>query len=781
MVALTVPFAAPLESAALARVALWIDDRAQAAACRARLSAFAVEEVADAAALERLAATSLELLVTSWREGLVELALRLGLRLIVVGDSLPEPLVDGLGRGLHARHVTQVEAVADEVRRFTRAARAADATRYQLSNCEVRLRGAASAWPLIDLSNDGLSFLVEDADLEPLLPESELGAVEVLRAGAVCLDGVTARVRHVEPLGPGRYRIGCALEATPPATPPRVTRLRDRALCAALVKAATRGGIVLAPLERDERAQLDLELTGARVDVAAGTLVASGDSELPELAMVRGRFEVAGRLYRFTSVVVARAPLTLKLPTTIEESQQRAAVRYRPAAEEGLAVELCSTLSGAVTRKPLLDLSSTGISVAVDGTGELFPIGLRLGLVLHLPDGPLRASGSVRTLSREGGRLRCGIELLRLDEAAHARVCELLLRRRAAAIGDGVGLPFDHLADFFRATGFLPPDKEAVLAPMLPAVRQTFEALYRRPSKLFKAVVSRDGNQVTGHVSVVRAYRHTGMTHHLAADSGRHVAHLLNISAAEYFGLSPDLEYGKIWFHADNKWPARVFGGFARTMRDSSQSELRANVHLTLPTGAHFGRSLPDVEVVEAGERELAAIEHYFVARERGLLLRADDLLRRTLTLDSVDRDYRELGLFRRRRVLVAMRRGLALGFAFAELSSPGLNLYETLSMFRTFVLPDGEQLSPSVRVTLLNALSQLYAAEGRSYMRGIFDPAESDDYARLGFTSAERSFTWTWHRALCPRFCDHVERLFEVLARRRNRGVAAGAVGASR
>jgi len=113
-------------------------------------------------------------------------------------------------------------------------------------------------------------------------------------------------------------------------------------------------------------------------------------------------------------------------------------------------------------------------------------------------------------------------------------------------------------------------------------------------------VVSRDGAAVTGHVSVVRAYRVTGMSHHLAADSSRHVAHLLNISAAEYFGLSPDFEYGKIWFHADNKWPSRVFGGFARQLRDSSQSELRANMHLTLPTGADFGAGADDLEIVEA-------------------------------------------------------------------------------------------------------------------------------------------------------------------------------------
>jgi len=155
--------------------------------------------------------------------------------------------------------------------------------------------------------------------------------------------------------------------------------------------------------------------------------------------------------------------------------------------EQPLLVELTSPLTGTCTLKPVIDLSSTGFSVAIDGTRELFPLGLRLEVVMRLPGGAVRADGCVRALLREGGRLRCGVELAPLGEAAHARVCEFLLAQRAPAIGDGVGLPFARLADFFRATGFLPPDKEAVLAPMLPAVQETFEALYRRPSKLFKA------------------------------------------------------------------------------------------------------------------------------------------------------------------------------------------------------------------------------------------------------------------------------------------------------
>lgn len=751
------------------RVGLWIEEPLLRARCRAALAGFAVEDVADAATLDGAAGRP-DVVVASWRQGLAELALRLGLRLIVVGDTVPEPLVDALARGLQASLVTGPDALADEVRRFGRAARASDGRRHRIAGATVRLAGVAGPLPLADLSNDGLSFVVDDAPLEPLLPGSELGAVEVLGAGGVCIDGVLARVRHVEPLEPGRYRIGCALHAPPPP-PSQVTVVRDRALCAALVRAGARSGIAVEPLERDERAPLDLQLAQPRIDVAGGTITAEADGALPELTLVRGRFEAFGRLYRFTSVVLGRDPFVIKLPATLEESQQRAAARFRPAADEPLSVEVTSMLTGAAAEKPVADLSSTGVSFFIDGARELFPLGLRVAVVLRLPDGEVRARGCVRTLLRDRGRLRCGVELEHLGEAAHARLCDFLVRRRFPAVGDGSGVGFEALWDFFRGAGFLYPVKEAWLEPNIVEIRRSFEALYRGPSKLFKAVVARDGDAITGHVSLVRAYRQTWMSQHLAAAAGRHVGHLLNLGAAEYFGQNPDLEYCKIFFQQDNRWPSRVFGGFARTLRDSAESELRMMRHVMRPVDAPLPPPPGDIEVREADERDLGLVERHFVTRERGLLLRADDLTRGALTLASVDESYARLGLTRRRRVLCAWRQGVCVGFALAELSSPGLNLSEILSSFRTYETWQGEGIASSVRLALVHAVARLYRQAGRAHLVGLPAPEQADDYARMGFVCHDTFFGWTCHRTLYARFCEHVDRLFEVLRRRRARG----------
>jgi hypothetical protein len=118
------------------------------------------------------------------------------------------------------------------------------------------------------------------------------------------------------------------------------------------------------------------------------------------------------------------------------------------------------------------------------------------------------------------------------------------------------------------------------------------------------------------------------------------------------------------------------------------------------------------------------------------------------------------------------MRRNVCLGFALAELSSPGLNLSEALSAFRIFVTDEGHAVEDNVRRALLAAVLPIYRNADRALVRGMFAPQEVDAYQRIGApVTDEEWMCWTCHRTLYPRFCDWVERLFAVLERRAHRG----------
>ncbi|HEX4459159.1 MAG TPA: hypothetical protein VIA18_14375, partial [Polyangia bacterium] len=380
--------------ASLPRVIWWTgevapsSDWSTSGAWAKALAPYTVRIVNDLTALQKAAADGHgDVIITAWRRELPSLASKLPLPTFVLGDDLPEALVDAIAAGAPLTHVALPSLLDDELRGLSRASRALG-VRHACEGATVSWRGARTAAPVADLSCDGIAFIVEDEDLGALLPGSDLGELIVRHGDVTAVSGVTARVRHLVPLEPtGRYRVGCALsvQATPAPAP---SLIRDRALCAALIKSGLRTGLIIAPIDNSNANAPELQLTEARLDVAAGTLVGRTDRDFGERAIVRGRFEVAGRLYRFTTVVVERAPkLTLALPATLEESQQRAAARHRPPAHDPVHVELTSPLEdGAAMHKTLVDLSTSGFSFIIDAERELFPLGLRLGVTLRLGD-----------------------------------------------------------------------------------------------------------------------------------------------------------------------------------------------------------------------------------------------------------------------------------------------------------------------------------------------------------------------------------------------------------
>jgi hypothetical protein len=332
---------------------------------------------------------------------------------------------------------------------------------------------------------------------------------------------------------------------------------------------------------------------------------------------------------------------------------------------------------------------------------------------------------------------------------------------RFPRLEDGSATDFDHVLDLFRASGFLPEAKERMLTPALPEVRRMVGAL-QAPLGLFKSLVVRNDDRVEGHLSSLRVYRRTWMPQHLASRAKAvHATSALNVGTLAYLAQQPDLEYLRVWFLRESTWPARVFGGFARKLHDPTRSDLRSYCHFHVATSHELPGVRGCVRVSAAGAPELALVERHFLERERGLIPDAEDLGRAHLELRDLDEAFARAGVQRRREILVAFERDRPLGFVLAELSSPGLNLYEALSSFRLYLLPAASRQRQEVRLALLDATLALYRRHGRAYARGLLPPDEARDYEALGLTlDPVTSMCWTAHRTLLQPFAEHIHRL---------------------
>ena len=752
-------------------VATW----AESLAARCELASAHDAQSVDAA----LAIGEIDVVVAGMKDGLAELVQRLpqGTQLIFCGAELPESVVEAVTKGYKLTYVESVHDLQKKIFAVTRSQRSV-ATRFKLDDLIVRTEGIKSPLSLLEISNHGFSFgLAAEEELEPFLPGAVLGPIEVRRGPTVAMSGVKVIVRHVEVSdNPDfAYRIGCSF--LPPegvVLPGGFHVIDDRAQCAGLVRSALRGEGI--ELESTNAQGYPVHCSEGQVDLAKGTWSATaGEQSFAAHEIVRGHFETGGRVYTFFTTVIEHQPLSLGLPLAIEERNHRHSGRYMVSAKNPIMVELSTPLFVAPLLRPIRDLSSTGFSFDVNLKYDLFPVGMHFSQIVISSGGQkFQCRGRIKNLTAYPGRkktLRCGVEFEDLTEKTRVALTDFVMRSRFPGIEDGRTVGFDEWLQFFRDTGFFSPEKAAALEPLMPEVKRMYESLTARPTKLFKSVVAREGGKVVGHMSGLRAYSKTWMFHHLAALPGNNVGHLVSLGGNECFDQG-EHEYFKAWFHSDVRWPNRVFGGMAKKVNDAHLSELRRYSHFVLPT-TWSCEPPAGVQVIEAVGNDLSVVERHFVKSEKGLLLRADDLTRAELNLNTVNASYRTLGMQRRRRVFLALRNDTPVGIGLAEVSSPGLNLSEGLSSFRLYLIDEGIPFAADVRRALLNSLMPVYRQAGRPYALGLFPSEDAPQYVAMGFDAGKDSLCWTAHRSLYQQIFNHIERLFEVLKKRQARNLA--------
>ncbi len=629
---------------------------------------------------------------------------------------------------------------------------------------------------LLRLANESITFRAEPGEaLEAFLPGRELARMVVRRGTEQVLEASGAAIVALRPDASGGYEVEAEL-ADPPA-PHGEEVVRDQLQRASLVgEALRRGRLVVRPagaLGTPRPVQ-------GRIDAAADLLLVDPVPEGFAAGMpVRFAFEASGVHYEFFSALgAAPGPTGTRLCAALPDElrgRRRRRPRIRLAPGEATA-ELTTSLCLEPVRRAVTDVELEGMGVLAD-RADLLPVGTRLSPIrVELPDGvTLTATGRVTSRAPpsgpEGARVRCGVRFDPLAVEDQSALAAAILHRTHPGLELPRTLSFDALWCFLRECGFLYPDKEQALRPLMPEIARTLAAALSRPDGPLRTLVFRSEGLLQGHLSALRAYRRTWVVQHLAARKegpGKlEAAKALNVGIIDYLEQLPDAEWLRSWFRPQNRFPARTFGRFARLQFDPHRCDLRTYGYLTAPADADLPSRPPDVAVGNATAADWAEIRRHLVSSGRIAQLAAEDLCSAPHLVD-IDEHYRAVGLTRRREALVARRSGRLLAFALLEISSAGLNFSELTNAFRVHAVdPD-----PAGTTALAIAARRRCEELGRPLAIGLAEQPDLAAWGAAGFVLRKEYSCWTMHRSLFRRCADYVQRLYEHRARGHRRTV---------
>jgi hypothetical protein len=276
----------------------------------------------------------------------------------------------------------------------------------------------------------------------------------------------------------------------------------------------------------------------------------------------------------------------------------------------------------------------------------------------------------------------------------------------------------DDLLTFFFDTGFVYPKKYATLHMYKERFRETYKKLYLANPAITRHFIQLDKGVIQAHLSMIRFYENTWLIHHHAATgqngAGLRVLNQVRDYVTDYRGLySSHMDYLTCYFRPNNRFPNRVFGGFARALSNPRQCSVDSFAYLNFCFAGHEGGWEGDqgcrLDVATAGD--LAEFSAFYDYVSGGLIVKALDLgpdMRDTGTLND---EYEKLGFKREKHLFSLYKDGQLKALVLALVSDTGLNLSNLTNCVHVFIM-DGDDLPVDVLYRHLALLSPHYAED---------------------------------------------------------------------
>lgn len=309
--------------------------------------------------------------------------------------------------------------------------------------------------------------------------------------------------------------------------------------------------------------------------------------------------------------------------------------------------------------------------------------------------------------------LKCGIAFLDMDIRDQTKLSSILhhVSDKKSYVSTKVDL--DELWQFFFEAGFIYPKKYAHIHANREEFKKTYKKLYYQNPYVAKYFVYLEKGEIKGHISMLHIFENAWLFHHHASSSIRSKAGLAVLDQIsryvnDFYQLqSTNMSFIISYFRAENRFPSRVFGGFARSVNDPKGCSIDSFAYFSLLK--NFESWNPDeIKLENAKKEDLLELKAFYEHRSGGLMTQALDLEPDMIGCNNLSTEYAKAGLKREKYVFSLKRDELLKAVFIVTVSDFGLNLSNATNCIHAIVM-DEENTPPGDIVSALSVLSRHY------------------------------------------------------------------------
>jgi hypothetical protein len=479
---------------------------------------------------------------------------------------------------------------------------------------------------------------------------------------------------------------------------------------------------------------------GELVDFTPESLRARGSSDSPAtFQWINPETALNLRLYKGKTILYSGAYLVLSQGTTgntrtfVVRQVHSNIQRFKNKKYRNVRQQLMPSpnmvfehpLIGKRINLKLADLSGSGFSVEESEGDSVLMAGMIIPqLKISFAQGlSLKCTAQVVSRNVIGAvagekTVKCGVAILDMDIRDHVKLLSILhqVENRKSYVGTEVDM--DDLWDFFFETGFVYPGKYAHFQANKEEIKKTYAKLYGKNPQIARHFIYQDRGAILGHLAMVRFYQDSWMIHHHAARKSvtikaglavlDQVSHYLNELENFYFA---HLRFVYCYYRPDNKFPSRVFGGFARHCRDPHVCSLDLFAYSYYRPSDVVAHTLPESwDLSHSRPFDLLELGSFYRHASGGLMLAGFDLEPGAAGPEELAKEYRTLGFKLERHSYALHKDGGLRAFFLVNCTDAGFNMADLTNCVTAIILDDA--LSPELLDLSLAQVSSHY--EGR-------------------------------------------------------------------
>lgn len=367
------------------------------------------------------------------------------------------------------------------------------------------------------------------------------------------------------------------------------------------------------------------------------------------------------------------------------------------------------------------DISTAGFSVTEEGDYRVLLPGMLIHEAIIKFAGLLKMKCTAQVIygcEVDGKGIRCGLAILDMDVNNYSKLTHILTSALDPHAHISTEVDMDALWEFFFRAGFIYPKKYRLIQSQRSKFKETYQKLYLENPEIARHFTYEKGGRIFGHISMVRAYERAWLIHHHAANPLKNkrtgfivlkqIMHYLN----DMHRLpSANMDFVMCYFRPENKFPDRVFGGFARELEN--RNGCSTDLFAYLPhTQLSLGMPLPEGWALrESNARDLWELNRFYGNHSGGLLLDALPLPRTKSNPDSLEALYERLGFSRKWEAYSLTHEDQVKAVFIVDHSDLGFNLSELLNSIKVLVM-DSANLPWDILSTALSQMTAKYRME---------------------------------------------------------------------